>query len=847
MNEKPRRTKSPRRPEALGLWSLPLLWVLGFGLGWLARGDLALEAGVVLALGVFLLLLGLHLRGAAQGSDPHEEGLDQLYGLTEDFLCLVGDDGYFKRVNPAFTRTLGYTEEELLSRPVGSFVHPEDRQATVVRLERLAQGEPVVDIENRYRTRDGSYRWLAWRSITSPEGGTVFGIARDITEKKQSEEDLRRSQERLAEAQRLAHLGSWEVPLDSPGAMGKMSWSAETYRIFGVSPQRFEPTLESFWQAAPEEERGPLRARILEAISEGQNLDLKLPVQRPGGDLRTVHLRAEILDDVTGDHRRLMGSALDITRHVRAQQALAEASRAKSIFLANMSHEIRTPLNGILGLARLLFKSDLGPTDRDHVEIIRNSGEMLLDIINDVLDFSKIEAGKLVVEKVDFSLETLLSQLLEMMAPRAEGRGVELRLRRAEGTPDTLRGDPTRLRQVLLNLLSNALKFTPEGFVELRVEPSLAEEEGSIRLAFAVHDTGIGIPAEAMETLFDPFIQADTSTNRQFGGTGLGLAISQRIVGFLGGEITVESQPGHGSIFRFTALFEPAHGEIQDHSVARVHTASWSGTSPRLLVVEDEPINRRVIVRLLEDLELEVTAVHNGEEALGILAREDFDLVLMDCQMPELDGYEATRRLRRTEQEGDREPLPVVAMTAHALSGDREKCLAAGMDDYLSKPFREEELIRLLEDWLGYSGPATKSKADEEELKDVDLGGLEPQALEALAGIGGPERDVLGAALEMFLEQTPKKLKKMEEVLDSEDLTTFARMAHSLVGNAGIVGARDFAQACRNLQKTALGAEMPKIRGEFQEVEGALHRVDQDIRRVLEQRASALEQRASAL
>ena len=759
--------------------------------------------------------------------------LDQLYAVTDDFLCLVGTNGYFLRVNPAFMRNLGYTEEELLSQPVGSFVHPDDRLPTVERLQRLAQGETVTDIENRYRCRDGSYRWLSWRSITQPDGGTVFGIARDVTEKKQAEEALRQSQLRLAEAQRLAHLGSWEFNIEGR----EVTWSEETYRIFGVDPVEYTPTLEGFWQAVVEGEREMLQEQIRQAVSEGRSIDHEFTIERPDGDTRVLHVQAEVFSS-GGRPRRVVGSALDVTQHTRAKEALNRANQAKSEFLANMSHEIRTPMNGILGVANLLLKGHLGAAERDYVELIRNSGEGLLEIIDDILDFSKIEAGKIALETVDFSLPRLLEGVRALLDPRAQNKGIELRIATAPDLPEGLRGDPTRLRQVLINLVSNAIKFTERGGVEVFVEalpegPGRSESERPLR--FSVRDTGIGIPVEAQEGLFKPFTQADTSTTRRYGGTGLGLTISHRIVQLLGGTIMVESKPGEGSIFSFVLplqAFDLPAEESVDPAATELSVTSSTGKTPRLLVVEDEPINRLVVVRLLEDLGLKVHAVPTGHEALAILAEEPFDLVLMDCQMPELDGYETTARIRH--QERDESRLPIIAMTAHALPGDREKCLAAGMDDYISKPFREQDLLRLLKQWLGFAGTAHGEPPEEEpEPKSA----LDSRALATLTAIGG-SRDVLGSSIQLFLQQAPEKLKDMRRALAAGEYETLARTAHSQVGTAGLLGAMDFANSCRALEKGILGGDRDSAPDLLHEVEAEFERVASQLRKLIKDRDS---------
>ena len=408
-------------------------------------------------------------------------------------------------------------------------------------------------------------------------------------------------------------------------------------------------------------------------------------------------------------HRQLDALRLDLEARVRertreledARVAAEAASRAKSEFLANMSHEIRTPMTGIVGVLELLAKLELPAAGRDYVRILESSAESLLRIIDDILDFSRVEAGKLSLEETPFPLRDSVGAVIDLLAPRATAKGVGLRLAVDEALPEWLTGDPMRLRQVLLNLVGNALKFTEEGEVTVRVEPATVEV-GDFAVRFTVRDTGIGIKPQVRERLFQPFSQVDSSATRRFGGTGLGLAISKKIVETAGGEIGVESVPGEGSTFWFTLPLTPSPAPEHAPAPASEREGPAPAARPsagrRILLAEDNPVSQMIARTQLEAMGYEVDLAHNGVEVLEAMALRRYDLVLMDCQMPVLDGYETTRRIRQREV-GERH-TPVIAVTAHAMEGDREKCLAAGMDDYLSKPFRERELAGVLGDWL---------------------------------------------------------------------------------------------------------------------------------------------------
>lgn len=394
------------------------------------------------------------------------------------------------------------------------------------------------------------------------------------------------------------------------------------------------------------------------------------------------------------------------------EENAARANEAKTQFLANMSHEIRTPMTGILGAAELLLKSDLQAQHKEKAGIIRTSAELLLDIVDDILDFSKVETGYLELDAADFPLRETIEGVIDLMRPRARAKDIQLRLSFGTSLPPNLRGDALRLRQVLLNLIANGIKFTDRGRVELKVEHG-GRDDGKILVRFKVEDTGIGISKDIEQQLFQPFTQADSSTTRRFGGTGLGLTISQRIVELMGGAIELESTPGSGSTFQFVGRFEPAKVRkvrspataarkppppmpVQTSSADESAQASAEG-SFEVLLAEDNPVTRILVEHQLRDLGYRTFSAADGLEVLEAVADRTFDVILMDCQMPKLDGYDTTRRLRLREIGGQH--VPVIAITAHAMEGERQKCLEAGMDDYLSKPFTQDQLAAVLERW----------------------------------------------------------------------------------------------------------------------------------------------------
>ncbi|MGA7991111.1 MAG: ATP-binding protein [Thermoanaerobaculia bacterium] len=575
---------------------------------------------------------------------------------------------------------------------------------------------------------------------------------------------------------------------------------------------------------------------IASVLAEGEAADLCLPVAGPDGApgagaageserhyLTKQGTKIPVLFSVSplqtdeGAPSGLACVAVDITERKRAEANLQKAkedaeaaSRAKSQFLANMSHEIRTPMNGVLGMTDLLLSTELSETQRRYAETAHFSGKKLLEVLNDILDFSKIEAGKLTLRKADFDLGRTVGEVVELFSVRASEKGLELLHSVEDRVPKSVRGDPNRIHQILSNLVGNAVKFTDRGRVAVRVR-SLGETGRVSRVKIEVEDTGIGIAPDDQAGIFDPFFQADASAARRHGGTGLGLAISRQLVEMMGGEIGVVSEAGAGSTFWLALPLE--RSTTQDSLVrARLPEATEAGQplAGRVLLAEDNPVNQEVAKAMLEALGLDVTIVENGRRAVQEFSKARYDIVLMDCQMPEMDGYEATRAIRRSglsaPADPSPDPVPIIALTAHAMQGVREECLAAGMNDYLSKPFNQIDLEKMLRRWLtpDRGDPGKNAMAGTRPEPVTSLSPLDPEVLENLRKLDpSGTSNLVARVARAYLDDTPGRLETLRISLEAADARGIRLAAHGLKSSSLNVGASSVGELCRVLEARA--------------------------------------------
>lgn len=654
------------------------------------------------------------------------------FDLSPDMLGIANMNGFLIDLNSSWSSSLGWSKADLTGSPYIDFIHAEDRDAVLEATATLGMGATVTNFKARFRHRDGSYRWLYCNASANLVEGQIYAIVRDMTAQLNAQSEL----ETL-----FANMHEGLVLQDETG--GIYQHNSAALKILGLTSDELNgsSSVDPHWRAVkPDGSDFPGHEHpAMIALSTGKSQSgTVMGVHKPDGQFSWIEINASPLHHNQPSHpTHVLTTFRDITAAknlerdlIQARESETAANRAKSELMAIVSHEIRSPLSSVIGLAHLIGATPLTSEQRDYTHGIAQSAERLLKVINDILDFSKAEAGRIEIEKIEFDLRSVLDGALRSSQVLIGSRPLTLQAA-FEPSSRFYLGDPDRISQIVNNLLTNAIKFTSKGRITLRTQElaPAPRDAAHVRLRFEVKDEGVGISQEDQNRLFQPFSQLTQSTARQFGGTGLGLSICRKLVELMSGTIGVESAVGQGSTFWFELPLlrteYPTRAQTQPSELSRsrhIHE-STEPRSFRVLVVEDNPVNMKIALKQLEKLGFSAQGANGGEEAFRLLLEYPFDLILMDCQMPGIDGYQTTRQIRSSANP-KMSSIPIVALTANAMSGDHEKCLDAGMNDYLTKPVDLATLKCTLEKWTSTLGKE-KQTLDREHL--AELRSLEAQ------------------------------------------------------------------------------------------------------------------------
>ena len=582
------------------------------------------------------------------------------------------------------------------------FYHPDDKPILIEALEKAVSTRTDFDIRCRFFTAKGKLLYVRVTGqpvIVNDQVTHMVGVFQDITQEYETEEGLKMLNDRFQIATRAAKMGVW----DFYPQQNVLHWDETMYQLYGVKKEDFSGAYDAWSSALHPDSLQKAQKELELALLGIKDFNTEFEIVLPDGTRRILAGEAIVRRNEKGEAVRITGVNYDITDRkqveaelIKAKETAEYASRAKSDFLSTMSHEIRTPLNAVIGISGLLDETQLDKEQKDLVKTIRQGGQSLLSVINDILDFSKIESGKIELEETEFDLATPVIDVIDLLSNQAFSKGISLNHLIEEGCNDYYVGDIGRLRQILVNLVGNAIKFTMEGEVTVKLRKREDKGDHDV-LEFAIADTGIGIAPEKMNRLFKSFSQVDASTTRKFGGTGLGLAITQKLVNLLGGKIWVESEEEKGTTFWFTVSLKKT--KTKQHNIPKEDTTPELDLSNySILLVEDNIINQKVAQKMLRKFNANIELASNGQEALEYVCMRKFDLVFMDMQMPVMDGVEATYRIRGMDTK-IQQPI-ILAMTANNAVEDRNKCIEAGMDDFICKPITLNMIRTILQKWL---------------------------------------------------------------------------------------------------------------------------------------------------
>jgi len=961
---------------ATGSWGS--IYELGLRAALLVVGTVALFVTLILVYAYFVDLADIVRESIEENLKINQAKLQAILDNTSSAIYIYDLEGRYILVNKQFEKLFHRSAQEVIGKKPYEVLPKKLAEEMIQNNLKVLQSRMPILVEEKISIKDSNNFYITNLFPIFSQAGMPYaigGISSDITEMKRIHETLRESEERLGLALKSAEAGTWNWNTIS----NVMTWDDYIHHLYGLNPGTFPSTFEEFLTLVHHHDRAKVIQSVKKSLSNGTEYEAEFRIIRPDGTLHYIANKGKVFRNTMGKAIRMTGVCWDITHRKKAEKELrhakeiaealaeqaTEASRAKSSFLANMSHEIRTPLNGVIGMTGLLLGMQLSEEQRVYIETIRISGEALLSVINDILDFSKIESGRMELENMDFALHPVIDDAIEIAAAQAHKKKIAIGAYLEPNVPEWFKGDSSRIRQVLSNLLANAVKFTEHGEVSLTIR-FLQKENKEVTLLFEVNDTGIGISQEVKERLFQPFSQGDRSTSSKYGGTGLGLAISKRLVEIMGGVLNVESVPGRGSKFSFTIKLEECESPesnneyeivpglqgarilcVDDNAINREITQrqleSWKlkcdlasnageGLSllkksmidktpyqlvmvdslmpgmdglefiqvmrelkeiayvpiillsslgkkftseelkeldialclnkpirqsklynsivavltnkhelnvdlnqkksnifvekkrARILLAEDNTINQQVALRILDKLGYRADVVENGLEVLRTIQEIPYDIILMDCQMPEMDGYTTTGEIRKLEQ-NTLKHMTIIAMTAYALKGDRDKCLAAGMDDYISKPISIKVLSETLERWL--TGIESRDWPEQTETLVSDNHAIIDMV--RIKDIFGNDTTAIYEFMQSFVESTSELLTDLKKAIAEKNNNLAKELFHRLKGSAGNSGIMPIHALCLKAEEQVSQFEWDAVGECYVSIEKVFEKLKEEI------------------